>query len=80
MKTCGECKHVKNDFCDVFYVNIKRVDNVAPACPAFDDGSFDRAVDELISIITEVEYGTDRKRRVNEAIAAVREAREGRGK
>jgi vacuolar-type H+-ATPase subunit I/STV1 len=44
------------------------------------DGSFDKAVEELIAVILEVEYGTDRKRRVNEAIAAVRKAREERGK
>jgi len=82
MKTCGECKHVKNDFCDVFYVNIKRVDNVAPACPAFDDGSFDKAVDDLLRAAAEyLEVGTSSFRdSLEEAIEAVRVAKEESGK
>ena len=74
-----------------------------PACPAFDDGSYDKAVDELIAVVGSVDWTNvramidfmkqgpnywpyaDRQLRpftenIRPAIAAVKKAREERGK
>ena len=92
MKTCGSCRWRMNsrrstDFgrCSVaaeLGSSDPRMPEDDSICPAFDDGSYDKAVDDLLRAAAEyLEVGTSSFRdSLEEAIEAARVAKEESGK
>ena len=86
IKTCGTCVNfIPGPYSDcpvIGYFGIRhRVYSEDSACPAYDDGSCDKAVDDLLRAAAEyLEVGTSSFRdSLEEAIEAVRVAKEEKG-